>query len=162
MPDSLLQTAADFNRQFLKQFPPDSAQTRAFEGSTLIPESESRFAKIVIRDFKGEVGLYRSAGRQLIMRISQRGTRRLAFSEAAFRDAGYTISTSDCDSTGWRAYYARSQGETLHVREQLREPATGRTWLSVSGWFWHATLRPQLGPWELVSVITPLEKRGPR
>lgn len=159
MPHSILQTAAAFNRLCHKVPSSSPGEHGYFEGSRLIPEGNSPFEPLLSRSFEGQTQSFRSAGRHLVVRTSNRGTRRLRPSEAAFREEGYEVSGIIISHEDWRGYYATRGVETLHVRERMSEPSTGRTWNSLSTWFWHATLFPKAGPWELVSVITPLEKR---
>jgi hypothetical protein len=130
-----------------------------FEGSTLHPAKESPYTGMIVADFPGQVRHFRSAGRHLIYRLATRGTRRLKPSEAAFRDEGYEITRIAVSQENWRGYYASRGKEELHIRERMSEPASGRTWHSLGSWFWHATLLPNSGPWEMISVITPLAMR---
>lgn len=159
MPHSLLRSVADFDRILHDKAHFRSHEGTLFEGSTLIPEDSSLFAEMLTRRFLGEVRCYRCAGRQIVIRTSGRGTRRLEPTEAALREEGYEIRDISLDQDQWRSYYASRLNERIHVREQVRELASNRTWHSLTTWFWHATLFPQAGPWESITVVTPLQKK---
>ena len=124
-----------------------------FEGSSL-HAIDSVWPQLLYSQFTGACASFRSAGREVILRRTARGTRRLQATETALRESGYRISHLHTNGEDWLCYYAQSAEKRLHVREQITNGK--QSWASPSPWFWHATLQPKSGPWFAITIITPV------
>ena len=128
-----------------------------FEGAALHPIEATDFEKSFAAGFPGDIATFRSAGRQVILRRTTRGTRRLHASETSLRAGGYQITDRQVDAEGWLSYYVTREEERFHVREQITDGE--KAWSSPSPWFWHATFNPKSGPWIATTVITPMVEK---
>ena len=151
--NQILFTSLFANRERLESTTRDHWPSH-IEGTQLHRMQSSEFERLLTQQFFGESASFRSAGRQVILRRTTRGTRRLQSSETHLRSQGYLIHNRLLSADGWLTYYANRKKKTIHVREQITDGH--RSWSSPSSWFWQATLQPQSGPWLAITIITPL------
>jgi hypothetical protein len=112
--------------------------------------------------FPGQVAHFSDGRRELIMRYTERATRKLLSAEECFRNAGFKITPLDVygDNKGrnWSLFEAEKFGETLRVSERVTD-RRGREWLRVGSWYWAATFGWSSGPWWTITVVERLGSR---
>ena len=93
------------------------------------------------------------------MRDVERPTRRLHPAADCYRGLGFAIHAErlerDASARLWRCFDATRGGSALRVCERI-EDATGGAFTDTSAWFWAARLGRSPGPWQALTVATPL------
>lgn len=106
--------------------------------------------------FPGQVGHFSDGRRELIMRYTERPTRKLLAAEECFRQAGFRITPMDgyTDPKGrsWSLFEAEKFGESLRVSERVTD-RRGREWPRVGSWYWTAVFGLSSGPWWTVTIV---------
>jgi hypothetical protein len=130
-----------------------------WEGRPLRPlvltEVEQRFA----RQFPGRIARMTDGEHVLVLRTVLAPTRMLHPAADCFRGLGWRIEhvhlwRSD-DRLLWRCFEARRAGEGLRVCERIVD-AQGHAFTDASSWYWAALLERSQGPWQAVTVASPL------
>jgi hypothetical protein len=132
-----------------------------FEGRKLtelpLTGRDRRFAD----DFPGRVGRFTDGTRELIMRTTDRATRRLHPASDCLKATGFTVEPLPArrgpDGTTWGCIAARKQADALTLCEQIRD-ADGRRWPDPSSWYWPALTGASRGPWWSTTIV---EKQPP-
>jgi hypothetical protein len=127
-----------------------------FEGRKLtelpLTGRDRRFAD----DFPGRIGRFTDGTRELILRTTDRATRRLHPASDCLRAAGFTVDALPArrgpDGTTWGCIAARKQADTLTICEQLRD-ADGHRWPDPSSWYWPALTGASRGPWWSTTIV---------
>ena len=115
-----------------------------------------------VEGFPGQVAHFSDGRRELIMRYTERATRKMLSASNCFSQAGFRITPLDgfTDAKGrtWSLFEAEKFGETLRVSERVTD-RRGREWPSVGSWYWAATFGWSNGPWWTVTVVDKLESQ---
>jgi hypothetical protein len=115
-----------------------------------------------VEGFPGQAAYFSDGRRQLIMRYTERVTRKMLSAEDCFREAGFEVSSLDDskDASGrtWSRFEAKKFGESFLISERVTD-RRGREWTQVSSWYWSATLGWSGGPWWAVTIVEPAGKR---
>jgi hypothetical protein len=141
------------------------AETPAFElpsqwhGHELRPlalsEVEQRFA----RQFPGTLARMTDGREVLVLRAVRRPTRMLHPAADCYRGLGYRIAREQLQAGGegalWRCFDAVRGGQHLRVCERIVD-AKGAGFTDASAWYWAALLGQSQGPWQAITVASPL------
>jgi hypothetical protein len=116
---------------------------------------EARFA----RHFPGHIARMTDGTRQLVLRSVQQPTRMLHPAADCYQALGYRIRNAQLEmqaSPGlWRCFSADKAGQKIRVCEQIRD-AQGQVFTDTSAWYWAGITGQSTGPWQAVTVATPL------
>jgi hypothetical protein len=122
-----------------------------------LSEVEQRFA----RSFPGQIGRFEWGGREVIMRRTDRPTRRMHPATDCLRAAGFETHAEplfrDADSGLWGCSTARKNGRRWRVLERYMNRDGKLLATDASAWFWQAMAQPDEGPWTAVTVIEELD-----
>lgn len=141
-------------------WPSQNAELPAqWQGAPLRPlalgEVERRFA----RHFPGTVARLTDGTQVLVWRTVQRATRMLHPAADCYRGLGYQIHHEQleqrADQALWRCFVAERAGHVLRVCERI-EDANGQGFTDTSAWYWAAVAGQSSGPWQAITVATPL------
>jgi hypothetical protein len=76
-----------------------------------------------------------------------------------YRALGFRIAheqlRQDAAHLRWRCFEAQRAGQRLQVCERILD-AQGETFTDASAWYWAAVLGHSTGPWQAVTVASPL------
>ena len=147
------------------QAPPTSTPTewpREWNGRALRPLAlgsvEARFAA----QFPGRIERLTDDESVLVWREVRSPTRMLHPATDCYRGLGYRIVDArlerDPQARLWRCFVAERDGRRLRVCERI-EDARGLAFTDASSWFWAAQLGHSTGPWQAITVATPLGGR---
>jgi exosortase/archaeosortase family protein len=130
-----------------------------WRGAPLRPLALSAVEHRFARGFPGHIARLTNEREVLIWRHVTRPTRMMHPAADCYRAAGWRIAEErlEQDSAGrWRCFTARSgRGEALRVCEQITDTA-GQTYTDASAWYWSALLGETIGPWQALTVASPL------
>lgn len=127
------------------------AWPNSFEGQSLTPGvltvREERFAA----DFPGQTRRFlASDGREVVIRVIDRPTRKLHSAADCLRGAGFSVFPRPAERGGNGSLESCIDAvrgtDRLEVCEYVVD-RFGQVSGDVSAWFWHATLNPENGPW---------------
>ena len=133
---------------------------RAWDGATLRPlalgEVEARFA----RQFPGRIARLTDGERLFVMRHVVQPTRMLHPAADCYRALGWRIEQArlerDAQARLWRCFNAERKGaRSMRVCERI-EDAGGQSFTDTSAWYWAGVSGQSTGPWQAVTVATPL------
>jgi hypothetical protein len=144
---------------------PAAHDTQGFElpaqwqGQALRPlalsEVEQRFA----RQFPGTLARVTDGRQVLVLRAVHRPTRMLHPAADCYRGLGYGIARQqlqlDAQRHLWRCFEAARSGQRLRVCERIVD-ARGTGFTDASAWYWAALLGQSRGPWQAITVASPL------
>ncbi|MEO7055869.1 MAG: exosortase Q [Caldimonas sp.] len=133
---------------------------RELDGRPLRPLAlgtvEARFAA----HFPGRIARLTDERSVVVWRDVTAPTRMLHPAADCYRGLGYRIAEArlerDAEGRLWRTFVARRDGRRIRVAE----PIVGRdatAFTDASAWFWAAQLGRSHGPWQAITVATPLE-----
>lgn len=130
-----------------------------WQGQPLRPlalsEVEERFA----RRFPGTLSRLTNGTQVLVLRSVDRPTRMLHPATDCYQGLGYRIAAQqlerDADQRLWRCFEATRGGQRLRVCERIVD-AGGQGFTDTSAWYWAAVLGQSRGPWQAVTVASPL------
>ncbi|RZS32048.1 exosortase Q [Corticibacter populi] len=118
-------------------------------------EIEARFAA----QFPGRIERLSTGREVLVWRYVLRPTRMLHPAADCFRGIGYRVHGERLEQQAgghtWRCFIAERNGEKLRVCERI-EDAAGHGFTDTSAWYWAALLDQTQGPWQAVTVVSPL------
>lgn len=116
---------------------------------------EARFAA----QFPGRIERLTDEESVLVWREVRTPTRMLHPAVDCYRGLGYAIAEArlerDREARLWRCFVAERDGRRLRVCERI-EDARGLAFTDTSSWFWAAQLGRSSGPWQAITVATPL------
>jgi hypothetical protein len=120
-----------------------------------LSEVEQRFA----RQFPGTLARMTDGQQVLVWRAVQQPTRMLHPAIDCYRGLGYRIGAQrlqfDAQQQMWRCFEAAGSGQRLQVCERI-VAADGSAFVDASAWYWSALMGQSSGPWQAITVATPL------
>lgn len=120
-----------------------------------LTDLEQRFA----RQFPGTIARLTNDHEVLVLRAVHRPTRMLHPAPDCYRGLGYRVAAQrlqlDAQQTLWRCFEARRGTQQLRVCEHIVD-AQGRVFTDTSAWYWSALLGESRGPWQALTVASPL------
>jgi hypothetical protein len=130
-----------------------------WQGQPLRPlalsEVEDRFA----RRFPGTLSRLTNGTQVLVLRSVEQPTRMLHPATDCYQGLGYRIAAQqlerDHEQRLWRCFEAERGGQRLRVCERIVD-AAGQGFTDTSAWYWAAVLGQSQGPWQAVTVASPL------
>ena len=130
-----------------------------WQGQPLRPlalsEVEQRFA----RQFPGTLARMTDGQHVLVLRAVLRPTRMLHPAADCYQALGYRVVHQhlqlDAGQRMWRCFEAARGGQRLQVCERI-EDARGTGFTDTSAWYWAAALGQSQGPWQAITVASPL------
>ena len=139
--------------------PPAPEFPAEWEGRPLRPlvltDVETRFA----RQFPGNIARLTDGQQVLVLRTVLRPTRMLHPAADCYRGVGWSIDRQqlqpDASNQLWRCFEAERDGRRMRVCEHIVD-AQGRVFTDTSSWFWAAALEQSRGPWQALTVASPL------
>jgi len=145
--------------------PPAATPTewpREWNGRSLRPlalgKVEARFAA----QFPGRIERLTDEESVLVWREVRTPTRMLHPATDCYRGLGYRVVDArlerDPQARLWRCFVAERDGRRVRVCERI-EDARGLAFTDASSWFWAAQLGRSTGPWQAITVATPLGSR---
>ncbi|WP_225610321.1 exosortase Q [Pseudomonas sp. PDM19] len=131
-----------------------------FEGRTLRPLALSPVEQRFAADFPGQLGRFTDGQRSIILRQVLRPTRKLHPAEDCFRALGYRIEQTQLrqrvSAQGLqRCFVVEREGVRLQVCDYI-EDAIGQSFSDTSAWYWSALSGRSTGPWQAITVASPL------
>ena len=132
---------------------------REWQGKPLRPLAlgpvEARFAA----HFPGRIERLTDERNVLVWREVQKPTRMLHPAADCYRGLGFRIDDArlerDAEARLWRCFVAVRDGRRIRVCERI-EDANGLAFTDTSAWFWAAALGRSSGPWQAITVATPI------
>ncbi len=130
-----------------------------WQGTPLRPlalgEVEQRFA----RRFPGTVARMTDGRQVLVLRTVTQPTRMLHPATDCYRGLGYRIHSEQlevrADQQRWRCFVAQRAHKAVRVCERI-EDAQGQGYTDTSAWYWASLAGQSHGPWQAVTVATPI------
>ncbi|MEO8079960.1 MAG: exosortase Q [Caldimonas sp.] len=138
---------------------PGAEWPRQWQGRPLRPlalgDVEARFAS----QFPGRIARLTDDRSVIVWREVLSPTRMLHPAADCYRGLGYRIDDArlerDADGALWRSFVASRPGRRVRVAERIVD-ARGGSYTDASAWFWAAELGRSPGPWQALTVATPL------
>ncbi len=151
--DTNTSSAASFAVQTATELPTQ------WQGAPLRPlalgDVELRFA----RRFPGTVARMTDGTQVLVLRTVVRPTRMLHPASDCYRGLGYRIHSEQLEVQAhqqrWRCFVAQRGAKAVRVCERI-EDAQGQGYTDTSAWYWASITGQSHGPWQAVTVATPL------
>ncbi|WP_353567284.1 archaeosortase/exosortase family protein [Haloferula sargassicola] len=138
----------------------DEKWPAVWEGVPLVRLPLSKVEERFAAAFPGSIARFRCGDAELILRRTDRATRRMHPAADCLRAEGFTTHSEpahrDADGRLWGTTRAGRDGRSWTVRERYVS-AGGKACTDASAWFWNATLHPEAGPWTAVTMIRPAE-----
>lgn len=131
-----------------------------FEGRALRPLALSPVEQRFVEDFPGQLGRFTDGQRSIVLRQVLRPTRKLHPAEDCFRALGYRIEQTQLRQRPGaqglqRCFVVTREGLRLLVCDYI-EDAAGQSFSDTSAWYWSALSGRSAGPWQAVTVASPL------
>ncbi len=116
---------------------------------------EARFAK----RFPGTLNRLTDGRQVFVVRDVTQPTRMLHPAVDCYQGLGYRIAAQqlalDDQQRLWRCFEASRNGQRLRVCERITD-AQGQGFTDTSAWYWAALLGQSHGPWQAITVASPL------
>ncbi len=136
---------------------PFSGWPKSFEGRALKPIQQTEEATRFTAGFPGQVAVFDSDGRSIILRWVMHETRQVHPSADCYRALGYDIKWLPAfigkQSERWNCFEARRNGCRLFVRECIFDSDFKGICSDVSSWYWAAVSHKTSPPWWIVTVV---------
>ncbi|MBI5278910.1 MAG: hypothetical protein HY854_20925 [Burkholderiales bacterium] len=120
-----------------------------------LSDVEQRFT----RQFPGTLARMTDGRQVMVMRAVHRPTRMLHPAIDCYRALGYRIAAQrlqlDDEKKLWRCFEAERGATHLRVCERIVD-AAGAGFTDTSAWYWSAVLGQSTGPWQAITVASPL------
>ncbi|MBB4861816.1 exosortase/archaeosortase family protein [Pseudomonas nitritireducens] len=131
-----------------------------FEGRALRPLALSPVEQRFAEDFPGQLGRFTDGQRSIVLRHVLRPTRKLHPAEDCFRALGYRIEQTQLRQRVaapglQRCFVVSREGVRLQVCDYI-EDAAGQSFSDTSAWYWSALAGRSQGPWQAVTLASPL------
>lgn len=109
--------------------------------------------------FPGRMNVYTDGESVFVVRWVDHATRRMHPGADCLRALGFSITPGQIlarpDGSNWSTASAANEQDRLVVRERIVSADGQHAWTDVSAWFWHAALRPDAGPWWMITELSP-------
>ncbi|MFT4266708.1 MAG: hypothetical protein QM586_05715, partial [Xenophilus sp.] len=133
---------------------------REWDGAPLRPLALSAVEARFARQFPGDIARMTDGRHLFVLRHVVQPTRMLHPAADCYRALGWRIVQTRLERDGqarlWRCFQARRDGMPgLRVCERI-EDAGGRAFTDTSAWYWAGVGGHSTGPWQAVTVVTPL------
>ncbi|MDH3346708.1 MAG: hypothetical protein OEM02_01220 [Desulfobulbaceae bacterium] len=130
---------------------PETVEGRSIKALPLTDEEKAWH-----ENFPGHIGRFTDGEHEIIIRWTDRATRKLHFADICLKGTGYTVQTRPLlvDSRGnhWAQNLAQQNGKkTLEIRERIYDEQNN-SWSDSSSWYWAALLKRTHGPWWAVTI----------
>jgi hypothetical protein len=120
-----------------------------------LSDVELRFA----RHFPGTLARMTDGKQVLVLRTVNHPTRMLHPATDCYRGLGYRIHSEQlevqADQQRWRCFVAQQGAKAVRVCERI-EDAQGQGYTDTSAWYWASVAGQSHGPWQAVTVASPL------
>ena len=130
-----------------------------WQGQALRPLALSDVEQRFARHFPGTLARMTDGRQVLVLRAVHRPTRMLHPAADCYRGLGYGIAHQqlqlDGDRQLWRCFEAARAGQRLRVCERIVD-ARGSGFTDASAWYWAALLGQSQGPWQAITIASPL------
>jgi hypothetical protein len=130
-----------------------------WQGQPLRPLAMSEVEERFARQFPGTLARMTDGREVLVLRAVHRPTRMLHPAADCYRGLGYRITGEqlqlDDERRLWRCFEAMRAGQRLKVCERIVD-AQGGGFTDASAWYWAALLGQSQGPWQAITVASPL------
>ena len=130
-----------------------------WQGQALRPLALSDVEQRFARQFPGTLARMTDGHQVLVLRAVQRPTRMLHPAADCYQGLGYRIARQqlqlDEERRLWRCFEAQRAGQQLRVCERIVD-AQGAGFTDTSAWYWAAVLGESQGPWQAITVASPL------
>ncbi len=140
-------------------------ETQAFElpaqwqGRALRPLALSEVEQRFSRQFPGTLARMTDGRDVLVLRAVNRPTRMLHPAVDCYQGLGYRIARErlqlDAQQRMWRCFEATRGSQQLRVCERIVD-AHGAAFTDPSAWYWASALGQSQGPWQAITVASPL------
>jgi hypothetical protein len=138
---------------------PEPELPMQWEGRPLRPLALSEVERRFARNFPGSIARLTDGHDVLVLRTVQRPTRMLHPAVDCYRALGWRIGAQQLQEGGdgllWRCFEVERDGRRLRVCERIAD-LHGGAFTDTSAWFWAAVLGQSNGPWQALTVATPL------
>ncbi|WP_399678292.1 hypothetical protein [Xenophilus sp.] len=133
---------------------------REWDGAPLRPLALSAVEARFARQFPGDIARMTDERHLFVLRHVVRPTRMLHPAADCYRALGWRIERTrlerDEQARLWRCFHARRDASgALRVCERI-EDAAGQAFTDTSAWYWAGVGGRSTGPWQAVTVVTPL------
>lgn len=130
-----------------------------WQGQALRPLALSEVERRFAQRFPGTLNRLTNGTQVLVVRSVDKPTRMLHPATDCYQGLGYQITAQqlelDSERLLWRCFEARRGGQRLRVCERIVD-AGGRGFTDTSAWYWAAVLGQSQGPWQTITVASPL------
>ncbi len=130
-----------------------------WQGQPLRPLALSDVEQRFAAQFPGTLARLTDGRQVLVLRSVQRPTRMLHPAADCYRGLGYAIAHQqlqlDKQQRLWRCFEAGRARQRLRVCERIVD-ARGTGYTDASAWYWAALLGQSQGPWQAITVASPL------
>lgn len=130
-----------------------------WDGAPLRPMALSAVEQRFARHFPGTVARLTDGRQVLVLRHVNQPTRMLHPATDCYRGLGYRIVDEQLEARAnhnrWRCFVAERGGQRQRVCERI-EDALGQGFTDASSWYWAAVAGQSSGPWQAITVATPL------
>jgi hypothetical protein len=130
-----------------------------WQGQPLRPLALSEVEERFTRRFPGTLSRLTNGTQVLVLRSVDKPTRMLHPATDCYQGLGYRIAAQqlerDAQQRLWRCFEAQRGGQRLRVCERIVD-AAGQGFTDTSAWYWAAVLGQSQGPWQAVTVASPL------
>lgn len=137
----------------------------AWDGAPLRPLALGEVERRLAAQFPGTLARLTDGHQVLVMRRVNQPTRMLHPATDCYRGLGYRIAGEQLERQTlegregvWRCFEATRDGIRQRVCERI-EDAQGQSFTDTSAWYWAAVAGRSQGPWQAVTVATPLTPR---
>lgn len=130
-----------------------------WDGAPLRPLALSAVEQRFARHFPGSLARLTDGRQVLVLRSVNQPTRMLHPAADCYRGLGYRVHDerleARADRSRWRCFLAERAGQRLRVCEHIAD-AQGQGFTDASSWYWAAVAGQSSGPWQAITVATPL------
>ncbi len=135
-----------------------------WDGAKLRPLALSAVEQRFADGFPGTIARLTDGHRMLVLRHVNAPTRMLHPATDCYRALGWGIEQAqlehDAEQRLWRCFTALKDGHALRVCERIVD-AQGRAFSDNSAWYWAAASGQSQGPWQAITLATPLASPAP-
>ena len=131
-----------------------------WQGRALRPLALSTVEQRFARNFPGTLSRMTDGRQVLVLRSVDKPTRMLHPAIDCYQGLGYRIAAQRLELDGerklWRCFEAlQPGGQRLRVCERIVD-AGGQGFTDASAWYWAAVMGQSQGPWQAITVASPL------